>query len=604
MIEKNDSKTISIFSTYKFDELSDLIDSNDARLISRSMETYSISAVEYAQAIGREDVVKYYNGRERMNDYVIALSSNIEIRFVMYISCFVIVSMKEKSLDEVIRSMICVRTFYSSRTFSSTLTIEDFLRDTDKYVQEYNYNHMHVFLRKINRFLNLRLKTPFENDVWFTDSYEVNPNRQIPSHWVKEIRFHMCKNERSKELIKHYVFHLLKHTTKRITGVRYICNVLTGLSCHINKAFDEWNTRDIEEVKAILLQKYDNQRTRASTYKVLAHFFDFLELKEYIKVNPVLMTETIKQPVNYHYIETAPPKSIIIQLFNKLDQIPKYLQVWFLIIYCTGVRLCEATSLFRDCIFMEKDICYLRSYQYKMKKEVTNVIPPALYEFILDYRNGLKPGHDYLFPSPVIKGRPLCQTFMCRKFLKEISKLQIIDERTGKAYHFTAHSYRHLMGKRLDELDVPFRFIQEQLHHVSPEMTVVYIEYTRKRILNKMKDHVKRSGRDEILEVDTVLSEDEVFADCIKNGINAQVLPNGLCLRPTKLGRCPKGNRCLSCDEYRTSKEFLPVHLCQIERVKKALDIAVKNNCVKQIEECQKLLNQLYSIVDSLGKEL
>lgn len=44
-----------------------------------------------------------------------------------------------------------------------------------------------------------------------------------------------------------------------------------------------------------------------------------------------------------------------------------------------------------------------------------------------------------------------------------------------------------------------------------------------------------------------------------------QTLPNGYCGLPLQQ-RCPHPNACLTCDNFLTTSEFLPLHRDQLER--------------------------------------
>ena len=112
------------------------------------------------------------------------------------------------------------------------------------------------------------------------------------------------------------------------------------------------------------------------------------------------------------------------------------------------------------------------------------------------------------------------------------------------------------MAKR----NIPPTVIQAILHHESESMTYEYIDITSKDRIEAFKKFVNNKG--------LVLNpkHDTVKAEWLRENINAQILPNGLCSLPIKLGKCPHINSCLSCEYFYTSIEFIDVHKKQIKR--------------------------------------
>src|SRR6266571_5344571 len=79
-----------------------------------------------------------------------------------------------------------------------------------------------------------------------------------------------------------------------------------------------------------------------------------------------------------------------------------------------------------------------------------------------------------------------CQPPSCAWALKHE-----IRDRTGKLYHFTAHQFRHTVGMRLINDDVPLEVISRLLGHRSLWMTQVYARVKDK----KMRADLERAAR-------------------------------------------------------------------------------------------------------------
>src|SRR5439155_22302354 len=95
-----------------------------------------------------------------------------------------------------------------------------------------------------------------------------------------------------------------------------------------------------------------------------------------------------------------------------------------------------------------------------------------------------------LFPSPHSHLLPYQQESFSKHLNAWALKHEIRD-RTGKLYHFTAHQFRHTVGMRLINEDVPLEVISRLLGHRSLQMTQVY---ARKRD-QKLRADLQRVAR-------------------------------------------------------------------------------------------------------------
>ena len=79
----------------------------------------------------------------------------------------------------------------------------------------------------------------------------------------------------------------------------------------------------------------------------------------------------------------------------------------------------------------------------------------------------------------------------------------------------------------------------------------------------------------------------------------ADVLPNGYCGRPPQQD-CPHPNACLTCPDFQTTAEFLPVHRQQAQLTRGLLDAAETAGRQRQAQNHRTVLINLDKIIASL----
>ena len=444
---------------------------------------------------------------------------------------------------------------------------------------------------------------PYEADSWDLDRMSLPPERVNDSLHYKHLYFHKIKNGINKDLAKKYIKYLLTNTDNSVSTILgKLVAITKALNC-IDKPYTEWTAKDAEQYIEFVKKKSSVKTTIAHRVMYMEGFTEYLLLHDMIADSPIKQYHELANSGEYQYKETAPDKYVLTQIFNALGGFKKkYLVVWFLAIYCTGMRISEAIQLKKDCLERSGETYFIRFYQTKMKKDVTNVIPKALYEIIDEYRKTVGTDTVYLFPGQRRK-RPIQRTTIYEHIIKELEIFDIKNS-DGSKYHFTPHSFRHLMAVRMRDEDIPFQYIVEQLHHESPEMTLAYVEYLDKQKIKKMKRFIDIHGNEAPITVDVKTSDDIEYAEYLRKFINAQMLPNGVCARPVKLGKCQHCNACLHCKDFRTSAEFIDVHKDQLMRLKKYMVVAKQNNWDIQYKEAQTVTKTLERIMKAIRKEV
>jgi integrase len=129
------------------------------------------------------------------------------------------------------------------------------------------------------------------------------------------------------------------------------------------------------------------------------------------------------------------------------------------------------------------------------------------------------------------------------------------------------HSFRHTRATSLINAGVPLPVVQRYFGHLSPTMTMRYVQIsdqTQQREFLRFKK-ITADGRE--LELDPTdlyqLLELDKRAD--------RILPNGWCLLPPRQV-CERGNACLTCDKFATDRSYLSEHEQQLNLVAQLID--------------------------------
>jgi len=169
-------------------------------------------------------------------------------------------------------------------------------------------------------------------------------------------------------------------------------------------------------------------------------------------------------------------------------------------------------------------------------------------------------GTPWLFPSDRDPGLPVAYGTLRGVFNAWQERIGLHDQ-AGRPLHVTLHQLRHTFGTRLINSGVPQHVIQRLLCHASPEMTNFYAHLHDSTIRAEFERYCQtRVGIDgKLLGFDPGAATAD--AEWVKHRISraADTLPNGYCGRPPQQD-CPHPNACLTCPDFQTTAEFLPIH--------------------------------------------
>jgi len=305
------------------------------------------------------------------------------------------------------------------------------------------------------------------------------------------------------------------------------------------------------------------------------------------------------------------PEEVLEQLrehLKSLDTIP--LRMVTILLEC-GMRISELCTLPLDClIYDDKHEWYLRSYQGKMRKE--HVIPLVSEEVIgtiqaQQQEMKAKWGETcpYLFPGSQSHLLPYKQgTFRAK--LNEWAVKHQIKGRTDALYHFTAHPFRHSLGMRLINDDVPLEVISRLLGHRSLMMTQVYARVRDKKMRTDLeRAALKRKTVDaqgHTVKGDSRANDLEV--QLTRKGVRGQTLPVGGCGRLIVLGDCSHANKCLTCPMWLTSTDDLTQLKSFYGRAIRLKQRAVEKGSQFVIEQQEHIISALTPRIKSLEEPL
>ncbi len=196
--------------------------------------------------------------------------------------------------------------------------------------------------------------------------------------------------------------------------------------------------------------------------------------------------------------------------------------------------------------------------------------------------------------------RPYPSTSLQQRLRRWSRHIDLRDE-ADEAVTVTAHRFRHTVGTRMINQGVPAHIVQRYLGHASPAMTAVYAH---------LHDQTLRAAFDlycksRVNIVGQLLPHDAespaTDAEWIKHNLArvADSLPNGYCGRPPQRD-CPHPNACLTCPDFQTTPEFLPVHRAQAKTNRRLIAKAEADGWFRQVANLAKVQDSLDAIIPAL----
>jgi integrase/recombinase XerD len=147
-----------------------------------------------------------------------------------------------------------------------------------------------------------------------------------------------------------------------------------------------------------------------------------------------------------------------------------------MVTYAAGLRSSEVCRLRPEHILSERGQIHV--VQGKGAKDRYTVLSPRLLEELRAYWRTYRP-KDWLFPSDLKPGRPLCNAAVKRAFYRAVRE-------TGLPSNGGVHSLRHSFATHLLEAGVPVPVLQRLLGHHSLGTTSRYL-HVRREFISQLK---------------------------------------------------------------------------------------------------------------------
>lgn len=445
---------------------------------------------------------------------------------------------------------------------------------------------------------------PYACDYWDLAEIPMSPDRINPTARHRTMNFSIINDATNKRLCKQYIKHLFLETNEAVSTVLAKQHRIRSALNIVGKPFTEWTSVDVEAVISHMQAIHNAKRQLGPDIVMLEHFAQYMVEHDVIKENIILPYHHLSLGCQYEFHETNRDMYIISQIFSVLNKVtPSWAALWFLLLFTTGMRKSEATALERNCLEAgEKEQYYIRFYSQKMKKDVTNRIPEGLFRMVVARIAELPKECRYIFPSRHSFMRPMQASSVCAILNREFKRLGVRNA-DGTPFRFKAHDLRHWMATRMYEENIPVQFIQEQLHHTSPEMTMAYVEFLNKAKAKKMKQYIDANGDKLPAVLPNHEIDDKEYAAYVQKNMSLRVLPNGLCARPKALGHCARANSCLTCSEFRTELKDLPKHREHLKRLDDFIAAAERYGWDEQARENKEIREHLIRIINALENE-
>jgi integrase len=366
----------------------------------------------------------------------------------------------------------------------------------------------------------------------------------------------------------------------------------------------------IEAYLADLHTQYAGRRSHGDHIGALAGFLTTIRQHRWNDTLPTTaMIFTEDYPKQGEPLPRALSEHVMVQVENPANlnrwHNPAYRLITLILIRC-GLRISSALRLAFDCVITDTDGApYLRYHNTKMKREALVPIDEKLWREIREQQQRVlqrwPAGTPLLFPCHTknLDGTSPIHPNTYRSALREWLQQCDIRDENGRPVHLTPHQWRHTLGTRLINNDVPQEVVRKLLDHDSPAMTSHYArlhDTTVRRHWEKARK-VNISGETVTLDPDGPLAE----ASWAKQRLSraTQALPNGYCGLPLAKS-CPHANSCLTCPMFLTTAEFLPQHRQQHQQTLKIISAAEARGQARMVEMNRQVANNLEKIITTL----
>jgi integrase len=376
---------------------------------------------------------------------------------------------------------------------------------------------------------------------------------------------------------------------------------------------DQINRSVLERYLADLRGDRIHAQRRGTHVGLLNRFFSAIRQHHW---ETALPAEAMFFTEDYPKREERLPRALAEQVMAQLEDPdnlarfadPAHRLITIILMRC-GLRVTDALRLRNDCVVADAEgTPYLRYLNHKMKREALVPIDDQLRELIAEHRDRTAqrwPGANIpgLFPRPTknIDGtHPIGSPTYRMALLRWLAACDIRDEH-GQPVHLTPHQWRHTLGTRLINRDVPQEVVRRILDHDSAQMTGHYARLHDTTVRRQWEVARKVDIHGAAVTLDPAGPLAEAAWAKQRLGRATQALPNGYCGLPVQQS-CPHANACLTCPMFLTTGEFLPQHHKQRQQTLQLITAAEARGQQRLAEMNRQVLLNLDSIITSLDQ--
>lgn len=279
-----------------------------------------------------------------------------------------------------------------------------------------------------------------------------------------------------------------------------------------------------------------------------------------------------------------------------------------IVIMETGLRASDACALpFSPVIDDSVGWPCLRYFNHKMAAEQMIPLSAAAAQAIRDQQTYIEQRFDV--PPPVLfpadnanpDGTRSISYGTLRDRLSRWERDIGLHDETGQPIVVTAHQFRHTLGTRMINQGVPQHIVQKMLGHASPQMTARYATIHDSTVRAAFDDYQRRRVDIHGQRLDFNPDAPAADAEWVKHNLArvAASLPNGYCGRPPQQD-CPHPNACLTCPDFQTTPQFLPLHRRQHDDTLVLLAAAEQAGNTRLVANHRQVADNLGQVIDAL----
>lgn len=440
----------------------------------------------------------------------------------------------------------------------------------------------------------------FDIDIWRVSRLVTDESRLNPSTPVRTLTFGDIELEANKVLAKRYVKYLCEQTDDAVTYIKDQLAAIKILMRLLGETHaDAMSREDAISVRERLREENDNTAVFNLLLRHITAFTDWLYAEGHAECSHFYREDKVLGE-GYRFKESSVDEYVVDQIFQALPELDEKPRLFFLAIYCTGMRESEAVELKKDCLFEADEGFFIDFTSEKMHdKKCSNPIPEPLYRMIADFRDSVRDTpKGWLFPNT--SGSECVNSLWLTMKVQTLCDEHSVVTSEGERYIFKPHDFRHTLAVDALDAGVPFHMVQEALHHKSRKMTTAYSEMLSKRARRIALKVVDIHGEEMELAYTVSTEGQGDSAEWLRSVLNPQILCNGICGKPVRLGKCDHAYDCLTCPEFRTSRDFLDVHRRQLESLECYMNLAKQEGLLQDYETAKAQAQTLQGIICSL----